>query len=125
MAAAGLLEGYKATTHWALYDQLAATANVRTVRARVVEDRNRITGGGVTAGLDFGLSLLAMLRGEEVAKMTQLMMEYDPKPPFNVGTPDLAGPELTSMAVAAMQPEIARGLKISQALQKNRTEHLV
>jgi cyclohexyl-isocyanide hydratase len=60
----------------------------------VVVDRNRIPGGGVTAGLDFGLVLLAKLLGEDIAKMTQLAMEYDPEPSFHAGTPKEAGPEV-------------------------------
>lgn len=62
------------------------------MRDRVVVDRNRFTGGGVTAGIDFGLALLAELRSENVAKMTQLLMEYDPKPPYNAGSPELPVP---------------------------------
>ena len=120
LAAAGLLDGYKAATHWALYDQLVATGDVQPVHARVVVDRNRMTGGGVTAGIDFGLSLLAELRGENVARMQQLMMEYDPAPPFNTGSPNLAGPELTAMAIAAMQPNIEEGLTISRAHHRQR-----
>jgi cyclohexyl-isocyanide hydratase len=98
---AGLLDGYKATTHWACYDALAATG-AEVARERVVVDRNRITGGGVTAGIDFGLRLLAKLRDERTAKLTQLAMEYDPEPPFDTGTPERAGPELTAMALAMM-----------------------
>ncbi len=111
---AGLLDGYKAATHWACYEALAATG-AEPVRERVVVDRNRITGGGVTAGIDFGLRLLAKLRDEQTAKMTQLAMEYDPEPPFDTGTPERAGPELTAMALAMMGNlnreaiEIARG----------------
>ena len=67
----------------------------------------------MTAGIDFGLTLLATLRGEEVAKMTQLMMEYDPKPPFNTGTPETAGPELTATARAVMQMSLDQGLAIA------------
>ena len=120
LGAAGLLEGYKAATHWACYDALEALG-VTAEHRRVAVDRNRFTGGGVTAGIDFGLTLLAELRGEMVAKMTQLAMEYDPKPPFNVGTPEAAGPELTAMATSMMQEmldravEIARGMRRSQA----------
>lgn len=102
LAAAGLLQGYKATTHWATYDALGALG-VEVVRERVVVDRNRVSGGGVTAGIDFGLVLLAQMRGDEAAKMVQLMIEYDPAPPFNCGTPDAAGPELTGMAVEQIQ----------------------
>jgi cyclohexyl-isocyanide hydratase len=96
LAAAGLLEGYRATTHWTSHDILEAFG-VEAERSRVVVDRNRFTGGGVTAGIDFGLTLLAALRGEMIAKVTQLAMEYDPKPPFDCGSPAGAGPELAAM----------------------------
>lgn len=116
LAAAGLLRGYKATTHWAAYDGLAAMG-VEVVRERVVVDRNRLTGGGVTAGLDFGLVLLAKLRGEQVAKVTQLSMEYDPKPPFDCGTPDAAGPELTAMARAMMRDVDVQTMRAATAVR--------
>lgn len=93
LAAAGLLQGYKATCHWAFQDQLAMLG-VEVVPQRVVIDRNRVTGAGVTSGIDFGLTLLGLLCGEQVAKMTQLMMEYTPEPPFNAGTPETAGEEV-------------------------------
>ncbi|MDX6356518.1 MAG: cyclohexyl-isocyanide hydratase [Streptomyces sp.] len=99
LGAAGLLRGYRATTHWAGIDVLALFG-AEYAEGRVVVDRNRITGGGVTAGLDFGLVVLAQLLGEDAAKMTQLMMEYAPAPPFDAGTPQTAGPELTAMARA-------------------------
>ncbi len=98
---AGLLDGYRAATHWACYEALEAVGATAT-HGRVVVDRNRFTGGGVTAGIDFGLTLLAELRGEQVAKVTQLAMEYDPEPPFQTGTPETAGPELTGIALAMM-----------------------
>ncbi len=63
---------------------------------RVVEDRNRLTGGGVTAGIDFGLTIASRLAGEETAKRIQLLIEYDPKPPFDAGSPERAGPALTN-----------------------------
>jgi cyclohexyl-isocyanide hydratase len=87
--AAGLLKGYEATTHWGWHEVLSSLGAI-PVRKRVVHDRNRVSGGGVTAGVDFGLALLAVLRGEEAAKTVQLMMEYDPAPPFDVGTPEKA-----------------------------------
>ncbi|WP_404789732.1 DJ-1/PfpI family protein [Altericista sp. CCNU0014] len=93
LAAAGLLRGYKATCHWAFRDQLAMLG-AEVVPQRVVIDRNRITGAGVTSGIDFGLTLLGLLCGKDVAKMTQLMMEYDPEPPFKAGTPEMAGAEV-------------------------------
>lgn len=93
LGAAGLLEGYEATTHWA-YTDLLAGFGARHVRKRVVVDRNRITGGGVTAGIDFGLLLAVELAGEQMAKLLQLGLEYDPEPPFRSGHPDVADPAL-------------------------------
>lgn len=105
LAAAGLLQGYKATCHWAFRDQLAMLA-VEVVPQRVVIDRNRVTGAGVTSGIDFGLTLLGLLCGEEVAKMAQLMMEYAPKPPFNAGTPETAGEEVIQPLIQFGKPLI-------------------
>ncbi|MEM7314393.1 MAG: DJ-1/PfpI family protein [Planctomycetota bacterium] len=93
LGAAGLMRGYKATSHWAAVPLLEQFGAIPT-EGRVVTDRNRISGGGVTAGIDFGLVLLAELLGEDVAKMTQLGLEYDPAPPFDCGTPKKAGPEV-------------------------------
>jgi cyclohexyl-isocyanide hydratase len=86
LGAAGLLKGYRATSYWATLDVLP-TFGATPVRRRVVTDRNRITGGGVTAGLDFGLDLIARLRSPEYAKAVQLYLEYDPAPRFNAGSP--------------------------------------
>lgn len=85
LGAAGLLKGYRATSHWSCRDALAGFGAI-PVDARVVHDRNRITGAGVTAGLDFGLEMVAMLRDRTYAECTQLMGEYDPHPPFNAGS---------------------------------------
>jgi cyclohexyl-isocyanide hydratase len=100
LGAAGLLRGYRATTHWLSLD-LLAPFGATPVRERVVIDRNRITGGGVTAGIDFGLRVAAELRGEKAAKEIQLLMEYDPAPPFNAGSPRAAGAELVESVTAA------------------------
>lgn len=89
LAAAGLLDGYKATTHWRSLD-LLRMFNVEVIQERIVKDRNRITGGGVTAGIDFGLSFTAMIGGEELAKVIQLQLEYNPQPPFHAGSPKTA-----------------------------------
>ena len=97
LGAAGLLRGYKATSHWHKRDLLPLFGAV-PVQDRIVEDRNRITGGGVTSGIDFGLVLASRLRGEDAAKLQQLINEYDPQPPFEGGTPSKAGPELTAQA---------------------------
>ncbi|KQN07158.1 glutamine amidotransferase [Sphingobium sp. Leaf26] len=101
LGAAGLLQGYEAATHWAAMP-LLPLFGAKPVDKRVVKDRNRMTGGGVTAGLDFGLTLVAELAGEQTAKIQQLAMQYDPEPPFDVGVPAKAGPELTQAAIAWM-----------------------
>ncbi len=103
LGAAGLLRGYRATTHWAYHDLLAAVGAV-PIKQRIVIDRNRITGGGVTAGIDFGLRVTAELCGEHVARAVQLGLEYDPAPPFDSGSPDSAGPELTARVRASFAP---------------------
>ena len=89
LAKANLLDGYKATCHWAFREHLAALG-VEVVTERIVIDRTRITGAGVTSGIDFALTLTSLLWGEDVAKMTQLMMEYNPQPPFDAGSPETA-----------------------------------
>lgn len=95
LGAAGLLKGYEATTHWAWHEHLALFGAV-PVKARTVFDRNRVTGGGVTAGIDFALALTAAIRGEDHARIVQLALEYDPAPPFDSGSPDKAGEALMS-----------------------------
>lgn len=93
LGAAGLLEGYRATTHWLSLPFLELFGAI-PVRERVVIDRNRMTGGGVTAGIDFGLQLAAQLCGETVAQQIQLQMEYAPAPPFAAGSPSTAPGEI-------------------------------
>ncbi|AWH88106.1 DJ-1/PfpI family protein [Limnobaculum parvum] len=93
LAAAGLLSGYRATSHWLSLEQLAYF-DVEPVNQRVVVDGNRVTGAGVTSGIDFALTLLGKIRGPEEAKMVQLRMEYDPAPPFVGGSPASAEIEL-------------------------------
>lgn len=92
---AGLLEGRRATTHWA-YTQLLPLVGARHAPGRVVEDGNVITAGGVTAGIDFALTLIARQAGEETARAVQLALEYDPQPPYDSGTPAAAGEARTS-----------------------------
>lgn len=101
LGAAGLLEGYEATTHWAAME-LLPMFGARPVRSRVVIDRNRVTGGGVTAGIDFGLRLVAALAGDSIAKQIQLGLEYDPAPPFACGHPDVAEPEIVTAVRARL-----------------------
>jgi len=95
LGAAGLLDGYRAATHWSWRDYLAMFG-ATMVPERVVMDRNRVTGGGVTAGIDFALTLMAQVRGPDFAKAVQLSLEYDPAPPFDAGTPEKAGPDLVA-----------------------------
>jgi cyclohexyl-isocyanide hydratase len=107
LAAAGLLQGYKASTHWLSFDQLAQFGAVPTDE-RVVVDRNRITGGGVTSGLDFAFSVLAVLRGEHEAKKIQLFMEYDPQPPFESGHPRVASAALVEEVRTMAEPMLIK-----------------
>ena len=118
LAAAGLLDGYQATTHWLSLDLLRQfEVDVRT--ERVVQDRNRITGGGVTAGIDFGLTIAAELFDQSTAESIQLMMEYNPQPPFDSGHPSTARQaiiEKVEQAAASYQEERKR---IVQSLGKD------
>jgi cyclohexyl-isocyanide hydratase len=94
LGCAGLFQGYRATSHRSTIDILPSLGATPTTE-RVVEDRNRITGAGVTSGIDFGLVLASKMRGERFARMLQLINEYDPQPPFHAGSPKTAGPEIT------------------------------
>ena len=100
LGAAGLLKGYRAATHW-LSMELLPLFGAIPVYERVVVDGNRITGGGITAGIDFGLSIAALLRDERTAQEIQLMMEYDPQPPFQSGSPTSADPALVDQVRTA------------------------
>lgn len=95
LGAAGLLRGYRATTHWRYLD-LLALLGAQPVAERVVSDGNRVTAAGVSAGIDLGLALAAQIAGEEVAQSIQLMIEYDPQPLFSSGSPRSADPALTA-----------------------------
>jgi cyclohexyl-isocyanide hydratase len=106
LGAAGLLRGYRATTHWLSLD-LLPLLGAEAVEARVVRDRNRITGAGVTAGIDFGLTLAAELFGASVAQAIQLAIEYDPAPPFESGSPRGAPPEIHAAIARASQRSLS------------------
>jgi len=92
LAHAGILNGLRATTHWASYDRLQKLGAVPTEQ-RVVQEGKIITAAGVSSGIDMGLVLVAALEGEEMAKVIQLAIEYDPQPPFDSGTPSKVSPE--------------------------------
>ena len=105
LGAAGLLRGYDAATHWAYMDLLPCFG-ARPVRQRVVVDRNRVTAGGVTAGIDFGLRIVAELAGDETAQAIQLGLEYDPEPPFPCGHPDVAPAAMVTRVRALLEPAV-------------------
>jgi transcriptional regulator GlxA family with amidase domain len=109
LAEAGLLEGFTATTHWGFREQLATYPGVELGEGRVVIDRSRITGGGVTAGIDFGLTLISELVSPDLAAALQLIGEYDPAPPTPFGHPDNAPAELVA-GVRAQIAELSPGL---------------
>jgi cyclohexyl-isocyanide hydratase len=107
LGAAGLLKGYRAATHWSAMDNLAAFGATPT-KVRVCTDRNRITGGGVTAGIDFALTLVSMLVDRKTAEAIQLRLEYNPAPPFNSGSPDTAPAETLALMRDRIAPYQAR-----------------
>lgn len=114
LGAAGLLQGYRATSHWGSLDQLSLFG-ATPVAQRVVHDRNRITGAGVTSGIDFALAVADTLFGRDVAETIQLQMEYDPAPPFNSGSPRSATAERLAQAQAQMRDFIAQRRTASEA----------
>jgi cyclohexyl-isocyanide hydratase len=111
LGAAGLLKGRRATTHWASHDLLARFGAIPT-HGRVVRDGNLFTAGGVTAGIDFGLTVVAELLGEAQAQAIQLGHEYAPEPPFQAGTPETAPPAV----VAAAKERLASTRKEREAI---------
>jgi cyclohexyl-isocyanide hydratase len=107
LGAAGLLRGYRAATHWTAMDSLSAFGATPT-KTRVCIDRNRVTGGGVTAGIDFALTLVSKLVDEKTAQAIQLRLEYNPAPPFNAGSPDTAPKEVLALINERIVPFKAR-----------------
>ena len=105
LGAAGLLQGYKAASHWSVIDQLSLYGAIPT-QQRVVIDRNRITGGGVTAGIDFGLTLAGILRSKRQAQAIELVIEYTPEPPFNTGNPSMAPADVYEMVRKGRAPVV-------------------
>jgi cyclohexyl-isocyanide hydratase len=111
LGAAGLLKGRRATTHWMVRDLLAAFGAVPT-NARVERDGNLFTAGGVTAGIDLGLAVVADLVGRDQAEAVQLQMEYAPEPPFSAGSPDTAPPEVLALVRQRLGPSRRQREKI-------------
>lgn len=114
LGAAGLLAGYKAACHWMSLDQLRHLGAI-PVNERVVIDRNRITGAGVTAGIDFALTVLACLLESDVARAIQLEMEYDPHPPFQSGSPKSCSAAFVDRVRNAAQARQAKRLAATLA----------
>jgi len=119
LGCAGLLKGYRATSHWATKHILPSLGAI-PVSERVVEDRNRLTGAGVTSGMDFGLALAAKLSSRTYAEMLQLINEYDPQPPFHTGTPAQAGPAMTAHLRQLLAPGVDRAQNAAAVAQKQR-----
>ena len=110
LAAAGLLRGFHATSHWRYTDLLTLFGAV-PAEGRVVVDRNRITGGGVTAGIDFALTLVSLMVDRKTAEAIQLRLEYNPAPPFNAGSPETAPAEVLAMMRERMAPTQQRRME--------------
>jgi len=117
LGSAGLLKGYRATSHWATRDILPVLG-ATPVNERIVEDRNRITGAGVTSGMDFGLVLAAKLSDRTYAEMLQLINEYDPQPPFHAGSPAQAGPAMTRHLAEFLAPGLGKTRDAAEASKK-------
>ncbi|MEM6583687.1 MAG: DJ-1/PfpI family protein, partial [Pseudomonadota bacterium] len=109
LAETGLLDGHKAATHWAFTEALASYPKVEQVDERVCISGNRITGGGMTAGLDFALTVISEVIAEPAAHVMQLLFEYRPAPPLNSGGPETA-PEFAVETVRAQVGQLAGDL---------------
>lgn len=114
---AGLLKGYKAASHWAVIDSLDAFGAM-TTHERVVIDRNRCTGGGVTAGVDIGLTVAGLLTNEQTGKLIELVLEYNPQPPYGTGHPSISD-ELTLGIAAARTGEVFPADRIQNAAKES------
>ncbi len=110
LGAAGLLRGYRATTHWSQMEALAPFGAIPT-NTRVCIDRNRLTGGGVTAGIDFALTLVSLMVDRKTAEAIQLRLEYNPAPPFNAGSPETAPAEVLALMRERMAPTQQRRME--------------
>jgi cyclohexyl-isocyanide hydratase len=124
LGAAGLLEGYHATAHWTALDCLSAFGAIPT-QTRVCIDRNRVTGGGITAGIDFALTLVSRAVDRSTAEAIQLRLEYNPAPPFNAGSPETAPPEVLALMNERIAPsKKRRGEAVQRAAARLATSRL-
>jgi cyclohexyl-isocyanide hydratase len=122
LGAAGLLQGYRAVTHWSAMEHLAPFGAIPT-NTRVCVDRNRVTGGGVTAGIDFALTLVSIMIDRQTAQAIQLRLEYNPAPPFNAGSPESAPPEILALMKERIAPsQQRRGEAVHRAAARLATQ---
>jgi cyclohexyl-isocyanide hydratase len=105
LGAAGLLQGYRSACHWYARDKLALFGAIPSPE-RVVIDRNRASGGGVTAGIDFGLQMISVFAGEQLGRAAELLFEYAPAPPYGCGRPESASPETLAMAKSILSRDM-------------------
>jgi cyclohexyl-isocyanide hydratase len=121
LGAAGLIDGYKSACHW-MWRHYLPQFGAEPVAERVVRDRNRLSGAGVTSGIDFAFTLAGELAGDETARMIQLGLEYDPQPPFDCGSPEKAGAERVARARLAQQDRLQNmEAQIAQAARRKPT----
>lgn len=110
LAATGILKGKRSACHWAFLNDLTQYGAIPIAERYVEDDNGRfMSGGGITAGIDFGLRVAAKLRGQKISEFAQLLMQYDPAPPFHSGTPETAPPEIIAM-VDKILPDASKGL---------------
>ena len=122
LGAAGLLDGYRASTHWTAMDALAPFGAIPT-KTRVCVDRNRVTGGGVTAGIDFALTLVSIMVYRKTAEAIQLRLEYNPAPPFNAGSPDTAPADVLAAIKERIAPGMQRRIENYRRAAERLTQH--
>jgi cyclohexyl-isocyanide hydratase len=123
LGAAGLLKGYRASTHWTAMEALAPFGAIPT-KTRVCVDRNRVTGGGVTAGIDFALTLVSIMVDRKTAEAIQLRLEYNPAPPFNSGSPETAPPEVLAVMKERLAKTQPRRLENYRRAAERMTQHV-
>ncbi|TKW71110.1 MAG: DJ-1/PfpI family protein [Bradyrhizobium icense] len=122
LGAAGLLRGYRASTHWTAMEALAPFGAIPT-KTRVCVDRNRVTGGGVTAGIDFALTLVSIMVDRKTAEAIQLRLEYNPAPPFNSGSPETAPPEVLAVMKERLAKTQPRRIENYRRAAERMTQH--
>jgi cyclohexyl-isocyanide hydratase len=110
LGAAGLLRGYRAATHWSAREYLSQFG-AEPSDERICVDRNRMTGGGITAGIDFGITVAGLWAGDDMGRVVELLLEYAPMPPYGTGRPELADAQTLETAKLVVQQAMAQGIK--------------